>query len=166
MSWLADLPAGPGDWRRVRVLAPEAFDAVADVVVGVRELLDPTLLELCRIRMATLLRVQPEVEARCERARAHGLGESKIAALPAWSSSELFTARERACLAVAEQFVIDVNGLDDESVEELVEHLGAAGCYQFVAALWATEAFQRVCSTLGIQDGPEVVGLVSREASG
>lgn len=166
MPWLADLPAGPGDWRRLRALAPDAFDAVVEVVVGVRELLDPTLLELCRIRMATLLRVQPELEARCERARAQGLGEAKIAALPTWSSSELFTDRERACLAVAEQFVIDVNGLDDESVGDLVEHLGAAGCYTFVAALWATEAFQRVCSTLGIEDGPELVGLVPREATG
>jgi alkylhydroperoxidase family enzyme len=77
-----------------------------------------------------------------------------VADLPAWPNSPTFTARERACLSLAEQFVIDPNGVTDAHVAEVTEHLGAQGCYAFVEAVSVLETFQRACLTLGIQEVP------------
>ena len=120
---------------------------------------DPVLLELCRLRMATVLTYPAEQARRTGRAAAAGLDEAKLAALPSWPTSPRFDARERACLALAEQFVIDANGVTDELVAAVTEHLGPEGCYAFVQALSLLETFQRACLALGIDSVPDVEEL-------
>jgi alkylhydroperoxidase family enzyme len=78
------------------------------------------------------------------------------AELPRWPTSPRFDAGERACLALAEQFVIDANGVTDEQVADVTAHLGPRGCYAFVQALSVVETFQRACLTLGIESVPDV----------
>lgn len=158
-TWLPDLPPGATDWERVSTLFPAAFEAVADLQRAVWDSLDPVLLELARLRVATLLRFEPGSALRSRRAREAGLAEDKIAALAAWPTSDLFSARERACLALAEQFVMDANGVRDEMVADVLVHLSAAECHTFVNALSAFETFQRGCLTLGLGDSPEAAWL-------
>src|SRR6478752_5769055 len=105
MTWVAGLPEGDTDWDRFATLCPEAFEALSGVIAATAEETDPVLLELARIRIATLLRYPAEVARRNPRARDAGLTEAKVADLPAWPTSPLFTARERACLSLTEQFV-------------------------------------------------------------
>ncbi len=122
------------------------------------------LLELARLRIATLLRNTDELDRRSARARVAGLAEPKVEALAAWPASPLFTACERACLALTEQFVMDANGVTESQVAEVAKHLGPAGCYAFVQAVSALETFQRACLTLGIHNAPgidELAGAVS-----
>jgi alkylhydroperoxidase family enzyme len=155
-TWLDALPAGDTDWNRFAASWPVPFSALADVVVAAWDESDPVLLELCRLRMATLLAYPPDEARRTERARAAGLDETKISQLPNWPTSPSFDARERACLVLTEQFVIDANGVTDEHVADVTAHLGPAGCYAFVQALSVVETFQRACLTLGIQSIPDV----------
>ena len=54
-----------------------------------------------------------ELAWRTPAAVSAGLEEERIEALAHWPTSQRFGPRERACLAFAEQFVIDVAGLDD-----------------------------------------------------
>jgi alkylhydroperoxidase family enzyme len=154
--WLDGLAPGDTDWDRFAASWPVPFGALADVVVAAWDETDPVLLELCRLRMATVLSYPAEQARRTERARAAGLDEAKVAELPKWPTSPRFDARERACLALAEQFVIDANGVTDEHVAEVTTHLGPAGCYAFVQALSVIETFQRACLTLGIESVPDV----------
>jgi alkylhydroperoxidase family enzyme len=154
--WLEGLPDGDTDWDRFAAAWPVPFASLAAVVQQAWDATDPVVLELCRLRMATLLDAPVEVARRTERACAAGLDEAKIADLPAWPSSPSFDARERACLALAEQFVIDANTVTDEQVAEVTRHLGAEGCYAFVQALSAIETFQRACLTLGIATLPDL----------
>jgi alkylhydroperoxidase family enzyme len=154
MAWLAGLPEGDTDWDRLAKLCPEPFQALAGVVAATEQETDPVLLELARIRIATVLQYPAEVARRSARARDAGLTEAKVADLPAWPTSPLFTARERACLSLTEQFVMDANGVTDAQVADVTEHLGAAGCYAFVEAVSVLETFQRACLTLGIQEVP------------
>ena len=116
---------------------------------------DPALLELARLRIATLLGNHAEVTRRTAVAREAGSTEEKIAALAAWPTSPRFDARERACLSFTEQFVIDANGVTDQQVADVTEHLGAEGCYAFVQAVSVLETFQRACLTLGIEEVPQ-----------
>lgn len=152
MTWLSGMPEGETDWDRLARLSPEAADALSGVVAAAWEDADPVLLELARLRIATLLGHTAELGRRSDWARAAALTEPKLADLGSWPSSPLFTSRERACLALTEQFVIDANGVTDAQVAEVTEHLGAAGCYAFVEAVSVVETFQRACLTLGIQE--------------
>jgi alkylhydroperoxidase family enzyme len=154
MTWLPGLPEGETDWDRFAALCPEAFDALSGVVAAAWEEADPVLLELARLRIATLLRNDAEPARLTAAARTAGLTDEKVAELSAWPTSPLFTPRERACLALTEQFVVDANGVTDAEVAEVTEHLGAAGCYAFVEAVSVLETFQRACLTLGIEEVP------------
>jgi alkylhydroperoxidase family enzyme len=166
MTWLADLPAGETDWDRVSGFCPDAFDAIARLVGAAWQEVDPVVLELCRLRIALVLRYTAECERRSSRAEAAGLTNAKIAELPLWPTSPRFTELERSCLALTEQFVIDANGVTDAHVAAVSHHLGPEGCYAFVQALSALETYQRACLTLGINSTPavdELAGSMRRE---
>jgi alkylhydroperoxidase family enzyme len=162
-SWLDPLPAADTDFERFAASWPDAFAALSDTVVAAWDETDPTVLELCRLRMATILGFPAEQARRTARARAAGLDEPKVAELAAWPSSPRFDARDRACLMLAEQFVIDANGVTEAHVAEVTNHLGAEGCYAFVQALSVIETFQRACLTLGIDTIPDVDQLVDSQ---
>jgi alkylhydroperoxidase family enzyme len=161
--WLDPLPAADTDFDRFAASWPDAFRALSDVVAAAWDETDPVLLELCRLRMATLLGFPAEQARRTARARAAGLEEPKLAELAAWPTSPRFDARERACLTLAEQFVIDANAVTDAHVADVTNHLGSEGCYAFVQALSVVETFQRACLTLGIDTVPDVDQLVKSQ---
>lgn len=166
-TWLSDLPAGRSDWDRMVALFPAAFGAVADLQRAVWDSFDPVLLELARLRVAQLLRFEAGLGLRSEAARRAGLDEAKIGALAQWPTSPSFTDAERACMALTEQFVMDANGVTDELVQAVLDHLSPADCHTFVNAVSAFETFQRGCLTLGLSDSPEGawLGLPSGEDS-
>ncbi|MBV8950847.1 MAG: carboxymuconolactone decarboxylase family protein [Actinobacteria bacterium] len=87
---------------------------------------DPVLLELCRLRVATLLGDEPGMGLRTKAAVAAGLGEDLVDALPNWSVSPRFGPSERAALAIAELFVIDAHAVTDEMCAELLAEVGDA----------------------------------------
>ena len=88
---------------------------------------DPVLLELCRLRIAMLLGCEAELAARTPAAVERGLDEATVAELAQWPTSPRFGPRERACLALCEQFVMDVAGVTDELAADVSAHLGPAG---------------------------------------
>ena len=77
----------------------------------------------------------PSSAWRTPAAVAAGLEEERIEVLAQWPTSQRFGPLERACLAFAEQFVIDVAGLDDAVAGAVVEHLGEQGLADFASAL-------------------------------
>jgi hypothetical protein len=90
---------------------------------------DADLLDLCRSRIALLI----------------GLDT-------AWAAPRL-TDRERVCVDLAEQFVLDVAGITDGQVAAVVEQLGDDGAVEFVYALLAVEQrlrMQAMWSRLGL----------------
>ena len=105
---------------------------------------DPVVLELCRLRIAKLLGCEFEQGLRTDAAAAAGLDEATVADLPAWPKSERFGRRERACLAFCEQFVIDVAGMDDDLAFAVSDELGPQAFRDFVSALLVVEQRQRL----------------------
>lgn len=98
---------------------------------------DPTLLELCRVRTAGLLGADYDPP--------QGLDSRHCDALVNWRSSTEFTATQRACLAFTDQFVTDVASLDDATAAAVAEHLGDEGLANFANALLVVEQRQRMC---------------------
>jgi alkylhydroperoxidase family enzyme len=162
MTWLDGLPDGDTDWDRLSAARPEAFAALASTLVAAWEDTDPVLLELARLRIATLLQNEMELDRRSGLARQAGLSEAKIAELGAWPRSSLFNDEERACLALVEQFIIDANGVTDALVADVTAHLGDAGCYAFVEAVSVLETFQRGCLSLGIRSAPSIDEMIQQ----
>jgi alkylhydroperoxidase family enzyme len=124
--------------------APDVASLYAALDEAAWSAVDPVVLELCRLRIATLLGCEFEQQRRTETAVSAGLDEAKIAELAAWPTSERFGPRDRACLAFCEQFVIDVAGMSDELAVAVVDQLGAHAFRDFVAALLVVEQRQRL----------------------
>jgi alkylhydroperoxidase family enzyme len=107
-----------------------AFDVVR---ASARAAVDPELYELARARIGALLAIDPP---RAERGLPRA--SAKLAELSSWPTSPLFSERERACLAFAEQFVLDVSGVSDEQRGALQAALGAEAA-PFVQALYVID---------------------------
>lgn len=145
-----------GSWDGLTALAPEAAGALSELVGAAWDSTDPVLLELARLRIAKLVGHTADLQRSSRRAREAGLSDAKAREVASWPTSPHFTARERACLAFTEQFVIDAGGITDGQVAAVAEHLGAAGCYAFTEAVSVLETFARACLVLGIDDAEEV----------
>ena len=97
------------------------------MIASARASVDPELYALARTRIATLLGVAHEAPT-----------DEKLRALPQWPDSPLFSERDRACLAFAEQFVLDVSAVSADQRAALVSALGA-GAAAFAQTLYAID---------------------------
>jgi alkylhydroperoxidase family enzyme len=111
---------------------------------------DPLLLELCRLRLAQLLGLDPRTCPHAPAAVAAGLDDAWIAELPRWPTASRFGARERAALAFAEQWFLDPSGMTDDDCAALRTALGEPGCAAFTMGLALSEAMLRVELALGV----------------
>jgi len=105
---------------------------------------DPVILELCRLRIAMLLGDQEEQARRSPGATAAGFDEAKAGELARWADSPRFSAAERACLAFAEQFVVQVSGMTEADTGAVLEHLSPAQLYGLATAILALDGHQRL----------------------
>jgi hypothetical protein len=79
---------------RVRALAAEPAARLDDLTDATWSSVDPEQLELCRVRIAQLLGDGAGAARRTPAAT--GIDDAKIAALPTWWTSDLFSAAEQA----------------------------------------------------------------------
>ena len=121
----------------VRGIAPDAFEAFEQVMVSARASIDAGLYALVARRIAMLLGVADEAPA-----------DEKLRALPKWPTSPLFSERDRACLAFAEQFALDVSSVTPEQRAALASALGA-GAAAFGQTLYAIDFELRLRSAFG-----------------
>ena len=105
--------------------------------------IDPVTLELCRIRVAQLLGCDEAAAERTPAAIAAGLDEELVARLAEWPTSERFDARLRACLGLAEQVLLDAQGVSDEQAANVIAAVGEAGFLVLTYACGLFETNQR-----------------------
>ena len=122
-------------------LEPEATRLLDQVNEQVWATVDPALLEIIRLRIAWLLGNTAGMRTRSRLAR---VPEQKVAELPAYATSPLFTALDRDGIAFAEQFVIDVSGTSQESLDALRGHMGPDHLRDFVTSVYLVEFTQRL----------------------
>lgn len=112
-----------GDWWTVFALAPDIF---AHAVAGFglyrdpSRRIDPVLRELGQTRAGWARGSQFVFSQHCKSLRALGVPEAKIAAIPAWSASPLFSDTERAVLAYADALVLQGGRTPDELFSRLM----------------------------------------------
>jgi alkylhydroperoxidase family enzyme len=116
--------------------APEASTVIARLMTNLWGLTDPERLELVQARISQLLRNESV-------RRGDGVPSARLAALPQWPTSPLFSDADRAVLGFAEQFIMDVAGVSAEQRSSLGQHLDPAGLGGFVMALYLLDYGQR-----------------------
>ena len=150
----------PADWNELAALAPASVEQLVSLHRLIDQHVDPVIVELCRLRIATLMGARAHLALRRPQATTAGLTEAKIAALAKWPESPLFSAAERACLALAEQFCMGAYTVTDDDVNAVLEHLDADECYALVNGLWVMEALARMTIVMGVEPDPHSLGLV------
>lgn len=139
----------------------EAFGAYVDEVWASTALPAGTM-ELCRVRIAQLLGASREQAVRIGPEVA-GL-EEKLASLAGWPDDDRFTAADRACLAFAEQFVLDTQALDDPTAEAVRREVGDAGLVALALGVGLAEGMVRAAVVLGERPTGERVTAVADRA--
>jgi alkylhydroperoxidase family enzyme len=152
----------PSDWSELTALAADPIEHYAALHQLIDDSVDPVIVELCRLRIATLVGAPSLMGLRRPKAITAGLTEEKIAALANWPTSPLFSAAERTCLALAEKFCMGAFTVTDTDVAAALEHLSADECYALVNGIWVMEATARMTVVMDVEPDPAVLGLVRR----
>jgi AhpD family alkylhydroperoxidase len=97
-------------------VAPEAYTAVLGLEKYARAHIDPTLLELVKLRASYLNRCAYCIDMHSREAMAAGEPAGRLFALAAWREAECFTARERAAIALTDEVThLGPDGVSDEA---------------------------------------------------
>lgn len=134
MTWLPRTASGTTPFERVFELRPELRRRYQefDALFWETQPVSAALLERCRVRIAEILGVDP--------GPAH---PAAAAALPPTPEAE------RACLALAQKFVLDPHGVTDADAAAVRAALGDAGLVALVDALALFDGFLRFRAILG-----------------
>ena len=122
-------------------------------------LVDPVVLELCRLRVAQLLGCASELEVRYRQAMDGGLTEEMVEVLAQWPTAACFDDPKRAALAFAEQFVLDPKGIRGAIRDDLRRYFTLPEVVAITEALALFDGFDRVRLVLGVDAsaGPTIV---------
>ena len=150
----------PGNWWTVFALVPDCFrHAVAGFAFyrSPARKLDPRLRELGQTRAGFLRESRFVFSQHCKAARDVGLSEEKIAAIPAWSTAEVFTPAEKAVLAYTDELVQGNGRVQDATFARLKEHLSDEEVLEltYITALYEMHALMTRALRLEYDDVPE-----------
>ena len=126
-------------------VAPDALRAQLAVETYVRRSrLEPSLIELVKVRASTLNGCAYCVDMHTKDARAAGESEQRLYAVPVWRETPFFSERERAALAWTE-IVNDIGGgVSDEAYAAVREEFDEAEVVDLTMAVIAINGWNRL----------------------
>ncbi|MFI2184761.1 carboxymuconolactone decarboxylase family protein [Streptomyces sioyaensis] len=119
---------------------------------------DPVLAELVVLRASQLNRCAFCVDMHVTNLREAGVGPRRIDLLPAWEESgDLYTARERAALALTEAITVLTDGfVPDEVYAQAAAHFDETELAHLIAVIVAINNWNRVNVTVRQPPGEEL----------
>lgn len=138
-TWFPELLEGDTLLDRVFNHRPAYAEALREVQSALweQDVLEPEILELCRLRIAQLL---GDRDATSERSPAAvGLDESLVLSLARWPTAPAFNDRHRVCLGYAEQLLMDAQAVSDEDAARVIDAIGEGG---FLVLTYACGLFE------------------------
>lgn len=125
---------------------PAAYSSMSTLEGYTRKTpLKTTYKELIKIRASQINSCAYCIEMHTADARKHGETESRIYALSAWRESPLFSAEERALLALTEEVTLIANkGLSDETYAELQRYFDETTIAQAIMHVVTINAWNRI----------------------
>jgi AhpD family alkylhydroperoxidase len=107
--------------------------------------LTPTIKELIKLKASMINKCAYCIQMHSEQARKNGETEQRIYALAAWQESPLFSAEERAVLALTEEVThISTAGVSDETYQGCIELFGEQKVAQLIMQVVTINAWNRI----------------------
>jgi alkylhydroperoxidase family enzyme len=130
----------------VHELCPQLAEGIEHYYPLLSAVVDPSLVELCRRRIAQITGAS-EVMVTRDGSR---LSAAQLEALAEWYESDQFDARDKACLEYVEYFCYSVQSVTDEQVAALRAHLSSEQIFGLTVACWLSDSFHRLSNFLGL----------------
>jgi alkylhydroperoxidase family enzyme len=155
-TWLPEIAPGSTAFERVVGLRPNLLEGYRDFDgrLWAPGVMNPVLLEQCRLAVARSLGCGAELAVRTRAARDAGMSEDDVSAFSAWRSDGELDPQRRRILEFAEQFVVDPDGVDTEGRAEIRRDLGMSGLVALTNALALFDGFDRLRLVLGADEAP------------
>ncbi|MFL5609032.1 MAG: carboxymuconolactone decarboxylase family protein [Gemmatimonadaceae bacterium] len=136
-------------------VAPDAFRAIMALQQFVnRSGLEPSLLELVKLRASYMNGCSYCVDMHTMDARAEGESEQRLYAVPVWRDTPFFTPRERAALAFTESVTaLGSDGVPDAVYEEARAHFTEAELVKLTMAVITINSWNRINVTFRVPAG-------------
>lgn len=127
-------------------VAPGAMTAMLGLESYVRRTgLEPSLLELVKLRASQINGCAYCADMHTKDARARGEAEQRLYALFAWRETPFFTDRERAALAWTEAVTrVSQGQVSDELYQEVRQHFGEKELVDLTIAVIAINGWNRL----------------------
>jgi len=144
----------PGNWWTVFALSPDCF---RHAVLGFQlyrsadRKLDPKLRELGQLRAGWARGSRFVFSQHCKAARAVGLDEARVAAVPHWQTADVFTPVERAVLAYTDCLVLDGGRTPDGVFTALQSHLSDEEILELTYVTTLYEMHATMCRALRLE---------------
>ncbi len=156
----------PGNWWTVFALVPDMFNhAVAGFGLyrSKNRKIDPKLRELGQARAGFARGSQFVFSQHCKAARAVGLTEEQVEAIPAWSTSESFSPLERAVLAYTDDLVLEGGRVQDGTFSCLRKSLSDEEILELTYIICTYELHATMCRALRLEydDVPERIAEIA-----
>lgn len=135
-------PAQRGSFKN----APDVYKAMSALQAAANGAgLDPTLLELVKIRSSQINKCAFCIHMHVADAKKRGETDTRLHLVAAWEEAPVFTARERAALRWTEAITClsDGHGVPDAVYEEAREHFDEAGLYALTLNIVAINGWNR-----------------------
>jgi len=144
----------PGNWWTVFALVPDVF---RHAIAGFCLFLNPARQLEARYRELGLTRAgfaggsQFVFSQHCKAARAAGLSEEQVAALPHWAAAECFSTAERAVLAYTDDLVLAGGRVQDGTFEALEKALSHEAILELTYAVCTYALHATMCRALRLE---------------
>jgi len=146
----------PGNWWTTWAHAPELLKAMRSYSYRAAPI-DPKLREIALLRTGYARQSHFVFSQHCKAARREGVEEAKIAAVPYWTVSDVFTPQERAVLAYVDGLMLEAGRVHDEVFAALKRTLGDAEILvlTYLINLYGMHAISAKALRLEYDDVPE-----------
>ncbi|NUP31534.1 MAG: carboxymuconolactone decarboxylase family protein [Streptomycetaceae bacterium] len=125
-------------------VAPKVFKAVLALDGASRDGLDPVVRELVQLRASLLNRCAYCLDYHTNDARKAGESEDRLLQLAAWHDASVFTARERAALALADALTLLPGGIPDDVFDTAAAHFEERELAQLIAMVATANVWNRI----------------------
>ena len=148
----------PGNWWTVAALVPYVFEHATQQFGMFGMFTDKSVSKLdARVRELGILRTgyaqasQFVFSQHSKAARAFGLSEAQIAAIPHWQVADCFDARDRAVLAWTDALVLQGGRASDALFEAVHEHLSDEDILELTYHVMSYNLHAVMCKALRLE---------------
>lgn len=144
----------PGNWWTVFAIVPDVFNhAVAGfgLFSSKARKLDPKSRELGLTRAGFTRGSQFVFSQHCKAARAAGVSDAQVEAIPSWQTSDEFSPAERAVLAYTDEMTLADGRVQDATFDALREALSEEAILELTYAVASYGLHATICRALRLE---------------